>query len=73
MNNQSFENGRRQVARECLNELNNLPKYDDSAVTAILDKYARDFQLIMTDHQRAKSTAKNWLRQYIINLQKEMK
>ncbi|MDC9591886.1 hypothetical protein PSI23_22100 [Xenorhabdus sp. XENO-10] len=61
------------MARECLNELNNLPKYDDTAVTEILDKYAANFQLIMTVHQRAKSTAKNWLRQYIVDLQKEMK
>ncbi|PHM24075.1 hypothetical protein BDE27_0605 [Xenorhabdus ehlersii] len=60
------------MARECLNELKNLPKYDDTAVTTILDKYVPDFQLIMTDHQRAKSTTKNWLRQYIVNLQKEI-
>ncbi|MEQ2025366.1 hypothetical protein ABLB84_06155 [Xenorhabdus szentirmaii] len=40
----TFENGRRQVARECLKELNALPKYDDQAVTAILDKYTLKFK-----------------------------
>ncbi|WP_222941666.1 hypothetical protein, partial [Xenorhabdus sp. TS4] len=34
-----FENARRKVARDCLKELTALPKYDDIAVTAILDKY----------------------------------
>uniref|UniRef100_UPI0036DAF556 hypothetical protein n=1 Tax=Photorhabdus sp. RM71S TaxID=3342824 RepID=UPI0036DAF556 len=51
MNDQALENGRRAIARECLNELTQLSKYDDKAVTAILDKYTQRFKLIMSEHQ----------------------
>lgn len=73
MNDQVYENGRRAIAKECLNELTQLSKYDDKAVTAILDKYTQQFKLIINEHQRRKSTPKVWLSQYVRNLQKECK
>lgn len=71
MNEQVLENGRRKIARECLSELTSLRKYDDKAVTAILDKYTQKFKLIMSEHQMKKASPKNWLSQYVRNLQKE--
>ncbi|OHV54921.1 hypothetical protein BB987_09395 [Photorhabdus temperata] len=71
MSEQIYENGRRAIAKECLNELTQLSKYDDKAVTAILDKYTQRFKLIMSEHQMRKSTPKAWLSQYVRNLQKE--
>ncbi|PQQ22670.1 hypothetical protein [Photorhabdus hindustanensis] len=73
MNDQVLENGRRAIARECLSELTSLSKYDDKAVTAILDKYTPKFKLIMSEHQKKKASPKNWLSQYVRNLQKECK
>ncbi|MGV8004514.1 hypothetical protein QPK14_21280 [Photorhabdus temperata subsp. temperata] len=71
MSEQIYENGRRKIARECLSELTALNKYDDKAVTAILDKYTPKFKLIMSEHQKKKASPKNWLAQYVRNLQKE--
>ncbi|MDE9538908.1 hypothetical protein [Xenorhabdus bovienii] len=64
-----LENGRRQVARECLKELNNLPKYDDKKVTAILDKYTPKFKPL--NHMRF--SAKSVLGYYVRIIRKEMK
>ncbi|WP_273581165.1 hypothetical protein [Xenorhabdus aichiensis] len=64
-----FENGRRQVARECLKELNNLPQYDDKAVTAILDKYTPKFKPL--NHMRF--SAKSVLGYYVRIIRKEIK
>ncbi|MDE9564957.1 hypothetical protein KKI93_13015 [Xenorhabdus bovienii] len=70
MNTQNtFENGRRQVARECLKELNNLPQYDDKAVTAILDKYTPKFKPL--NHMRF--SAKSVLGYYVRIIRKEKK
>ncbi|MGJ0626068.1 hypothetical protein [Xenorhabdus bovienii] len=70
MNTQNtFENGRRQVARECLKELNNLPQYDDKAVTAILDKYTPKFKPL--NHMRF--SAKSVLGYYVRIIRKEIK
>ncbi|MCT8353882.1 hypothetical protein [Photorhabdus kayaii] len=70
--NWALENGRRAIARECLRgELTALNKYDDKTVTAILDKYTSRFKLIMSEHQKKKASPKNWLAQYVRNLQKE--
>ncbi|NHB94875.1 hypothetical protein [Photorhabdus cinerea] len=71
MNDQVLENGRRKIAKECLRELTALNKYDDKAVTAILDKYTQQFKLIMNERQMRKSTPKAWLSYYVRNLQKE--
>ncbi|TDB45231.1 hypothetical protein C5468_21955 [Photorhabdus luminescens subsp. mexicana] len=71
MNDQVYENGRRKIAKECLNELTQLSKYDDKAVTAILDKYTQQFKLIMNEHQM-KFSAKSVLSYYVRNLQKEI-
>ncbi|MBS9442443.1 hypothetical protein EAE89_12195 [Photorhabdus heterorhabditis] len=71
MSEQIYENGRRKIARECLSELTALNRYDDKAVTAILDKYTHKFKLIMNEHQMRKSTPKAWLSQYVRDLQKE--
>ncbi len=71
MNEQVLENGRRKIARECLRELIDLNKYDDKAVTAILDKYTPKFKLIMSEHQM-KFSAKSVLSYYVRNLQKEI-
>ncbi|WP_445494645.1 hypothetical protein [Photorhabdus sp. SF281] len=71
MNEQVLENGRRKIAKECLHELIALDKYDDKAVTAILDKYTPKFKLILNEHKMRKSTPKAWLSQYVRNLQKE--
>ncbi|AOM40542.1 hypothetical protein A9255_08050 [Xenorhabdus hominickii] len=65
----TFENGRRQVARECLKELTNLPKYDDKAVTEILDKYTPKFKPL--NHMRF--SAKSVLAYYVRVIRKEMK
>ncbi|OCQ53619.1 hypothetical protein Ppb6_01245 [Photorhabdus australis subsp. thailandensis] len=70
MNDQALENGRRKIARECLSELTALNKYDDKAVTAILDKYTQQFKLIMNEHHM-KFSAKSVLSYYIRGLQKE--
>lgn len=72
MNDQVLENGRRAIAKECLRELTALNKYDDKAVTAILDKYTQKFKLIMSEHQMRKSTPKNWLSQYVRDIGKEI-
>ncbi|SFN90238.1 hypothetical protein SAMN05421579_13025 [Xenorhabdus japonica] len=57
------------MARECLNELNNLPKYDDTAVTAILDKYVPKFKPL----NHMKFSAKSVLAYYVRVIKKEMK
>ncbi|MDE9519060.1 hypothetical protein KKJ17_15330 [Xenorhabdus bovienii] len=64
-----LENGRRQVARECLKELNNLPQYDDKAVTEILDKYTPKFKPL--NHMRF--SAKLVLGYYVRIIRKEIK
>ncbi|NHB89933.1 hypothetical protein C5471_20375 [Photorhabdus tasmaniensis] len=71
MSEQIYENGRRKIAKECLNELTQLSKYDDKAVTAILDKYTQKFKLIMSDHQKRKASPKIWLSQYVRDIRKE--
>ncbi|WP_289992015.1 hypothetical protein [Photorhabdus laumondii] len=72
MNEQVLENGRRKIARECLRELIDLNKYDDKAVTEILDKYTPKFKLIMSEHQMKKASPKIWLAQYVRNIRKEI-
>ncbi len=62
-----FENARRTVARECLSELKHLPKYDDTAVTAILDKYVPQFKPL----NHMKFSAKSVLVHYVRLIQKE--
>ncbi|WFQ80269.1 hypothetical protein PXH59_03630 [Xenorhabdus sp. SF857] len=57
------------MARECLKELEKLPKYDDTAVTAILDKYTPQFKPL--NHMRF--SAKSVLAYYVWVIQKEMK
>ncbi|CDG95439.1 hypothetical protein [Xenorhabdus bovienii] len=70
MNTQNeFENGRRQVARERLKELNNLPQYDDKKVTEILDKYTPKFKPL--NHMRF--SAKSVLGYYVRIIRKEIK
>ncbi|WP_099117911.1 hypothetical protein [Xenorhabdus ishibashii] len=64
-----FENARRKVARDCLKELTALPKYDDTAVTAILDKYTPKFKPL----NHMKFSAKSVLAYYVRVIQKEMK
>ncbi|WP_222941630.1 hypothetical protein, partial [Xenorhabdus sp. TS4] len=62
-------NARRKVARDCLKELTALPKYDDIAVTAILDKYTPKFKPL----NHMKFSAKSVLAYYVRMIQKEMK
>ncbi|KLU16351.1 hypothetical protein AAY47_06410 [Xenorhabdus griffiniae] len=64
-----FENARRTVARDCLKELEKLPKYDDTAVTAVLDKYTPQFKPL----NHMKFSAKSVLVYYVRLIQKEMK
>lgn len=43
MTPQEMENGRRKIARECLNELINLEEKTDHNITIILNKYTPQF------------------------------
>ncbi|WP_323866500.1 hypothetical protein, partial [Xenorhabdus cabanillasii] len=56
-------------ARDCLKELNRLPKYDDKAVTAIFNKYTPQFKPL--NHMRF--SAKSVLAYYVRMIQKERK
>lgn len=57
------------MARERLAELKRLPKYDDTAVTEILDKYTPQFKPL----NHMKFSAKSVLVHYVRMIQKEMK
>ncbi|MEQ1964387.1 hypothetical protein ABLB69_14700 [Xenorhabdus khoisanae] len=57
------------MARDCLKELKSLPKYDDTAVTEILDKYTLKFKPL--NHMRF--SAKSVLVYYVRVIRKEMK
>ncbi len=67
MTPQEAENGRRQIARDCLTEL--MQYTSDEQHTAILDKYTPKFKPL--NHLRF--PAKRVLGYYVRTLQKEMK
>ncbi|MBD2811873.1 hypothetical protein ID853_13490 [Xenorhabdus sp. Vera] len=69
----TFENGRRQVARECRNELKQHPKRTDQQTNQILTKYLPRFETAMSPHQKSKFLPVMWLRHYVDMIDKEMK
>ncbi|AOM39573.1 hypothetical protein A9255_02550 [Xenorhabdus hominickii] len=68
-----FENGRRQVARECRNELLRLKKRTDQQTTEILTKHLPRFEIAMSSYQRSKFQPVMRLRYYVDMIDKETK
>ncbi|WP_038250283.1 hypothetical protein [Xenorhabdus bovienii] len=68
-----FENGRRQVARECLKELKQHKKRTSQQTATILTKHLPRFETAMSPHQKSKFLPVMWLRHYVDMIDKEMK
>ncbi|MDE9427492.1 hypothetical protein [Xenorhabdus bovienii] len=68
-----FENGRRQVARECLKELKQHKKRTAQQTATILTKHLPRFETAMAPHQKSKFLPVMWLRYYVDMIDKEMK
>ncbi|MBD2786336.1 hypothetical protein ID858_10340 [Xenorhabdus sp. DI] len=69
----TFENGRRQVARECRAELKRHPKRTAQQTNEILTRYLPRFEAAMSPHQKSKFQPVMWLRYYVDMIDKEMK
>ncbi|MBD2784714.1 hypothetical protein ID849_08490 [Xenorhabdus sp. 3] len=73
MNTQNtFENGRRQVARECRAELKKHKRLTAQQTNEILTRYLPRFEAAMSPHQ-SKFQPVMWLRYYVDMIDKEMK
>lgn len=69
MTPQEMENGRRNIARECLKELKKTPNLNDTQTAVILDKYTPRFKPL--NHMRF--STKSVLGYYMRIIQKEMR
>ncbi|HEM7134072.1 TPA: hypothetical protein U2I51_003580 [Providencia rettgeri] len=70
---QEMENGRRAIARECKQELENNKPLNDVKRKSILSKYLNKFTAWLSPDQLKKTTVNIWLSVYVEKLHKEEK
>lgn len=73
MTPQEMENGRRAIARECKQELEDNKPLNDVKRKSTLSKYLNKFTTWLSPDQLKKTTVKIWLSVYIEKLHKEEK
>ncbi|HGI5213759.1 TPA: hypothetical protein ACJTPC_001788 [Providencia alcalifaciens] len=73
MDDVTFENGRRAIARECKKELKNNKPLNDVKRKSILNKYLNKFATWLSPDQLKKTTVNIWLSVYVEKLHKEEK
>ena len=73
MDDVTLENGRRAIARECKQELENNKPLNDVKRKSILNKYLNKFATWLSPDQLKKTTVNIWLSVYVEKLHKEEK